>query len=133
MIKIKRFKYFFTTPFLLFFFFHYGNGQTTSDPTNKAVSCEYGSEIEMLGNPDCTKMFCTDGNAKCVDKDGEKVHGIHGVFCPALKDPEGGWTCPTAYDCLVAETPEYDEALKNNEMILLSLVHHPINPSFPKR
>ena len=119
-------KYFLVMPFILFLFVNYGSGQTASgtdesDTDKKIVDCEYGSEeIEVFGNDDCSKMFCAVWNrsVECTYDNGEK--GKLGVLCSALKKPDGGWTCPGAYDCLMDEDHEYHEATKNNAPIFYS-------------
>ena len=117
MKKTEAFWYFiiFLAPFL---FYSCGGGKTKGRATSedkkiidKIVDCKYVSEVEILGNADCTKMFCHVLNTECNLKDGEK--GTYPVVCLAVKKPDGSYSCPKAYDCAISETPEYDEYKDN--------------------
>ena len=103
---------------MLLFFVHYVNGQTTTNSTDKKiVDCEYSSVIEIWGNDDC-KLFCLDVESKCTYDNGEKK--TESMICPTIKNAKGSWVCPKAYDCLIAETPEYDEQIKNDEVMMFN-------------
>ena len=85
------------------------NGEETTK-SDKIKNCQYVSEVELWGNKDCTQMFCRIMKAECTYKNNQKKE--HGLVCLALKDSNGAYTCPKAYDCAVSKTPEYDEYIQ---------------------
>ena len=104
---------------MLLFFINCSNKPTTEGTDKKILDCEYSPVLEMLGgDPECKKLYCQDLESKCTYDNGEKKK--EGILCPAIKNSEGGWTCPKAYDCLVAKTPEYDEDLNNYSVLLFN-------------
>ncbi len=99
------------------FLFHSCNGNKNEEKetidSEKITNCQYVSEVELLGNKDCTQMFCRTIKAECTYKNGEKKK--HGLVCLALKDTSGNYTCPKAYDCAISKTPEYDEYIQTKK------------------
>ena len=81
--------------------------QEDSEESKKLIDCKAIDTLGIYGNQTCTKMYCRILSAECTYKNGEKKKV--GLVCLALKNPDGSYSCPKAYDCAIAATPEYDE------------------------
>ena len=95
---------------------------------SEITNCRYISTVEILGNEDCSIMFCHATKGECEFKNGEKKEAS--IICNASENSDGGYICPTAYDCATGKAQEYDEAMNKTSSFIFNhkcegAVQHP--------